>query len=359
MHDLELNKILAACLVAGIIASASGFVAKKLVHPHEVKASGAEATGEAAAPAAPTGPEPILGLIAKADVEHGKSLAKACGACHSVDKGGANGVGPNLWDIFGRGKAAKSDFTYSDDMGKHKGEKWSYQDLNHFLWRPKSLVPGTKMTFPGLSKAQDRADVIAFLRTLTESAPALPSDADIAAEEKELAPKPAPASETKDAENTSGAAAVPTGPESVDGLLASADVEHGKSLAKACGACHNIEKGGPNGVGPNLWDIMNRGKAAKDGYSYSEDMAKHKGEKWGYDDLNRFVWKPKSLVPGTKMTFPGLSKTQDRADVIAFLRTLSDSPPALPAAGAVPAEKKPEPAAAGASKDTPRPPPQE
>ncbi|HTK84264.1 MAG TPA: cytochrome c family protein [Patescibacteria group bacterium] len=358
MHDLELNKILAACLVAGIIASASGFAAKKLVHPHEVKASGAEATGEAAVPAAPAMPEPYLGLIAKADAEHGKSLAKACGACHNFDKGGPNGVGPNLWDVLTRGKAAKADFSYSDDMSKHKGEKWSYEDLNHFIWKPKSFVPGTKMTFPGFSKAQDRADVVAFLRTLTESPPALPSDTEIAAEAKELAPKPAPAGESKGADNA-GAAAAPEGPEPVADLLAKADAEHGKAIAKVCGACHNFDKGGPNGVGPNLWDVLNRGKAAKADYSYSDDMAKRKGEKWTYDDVNHFIWKPRSFVPGTKMTFPGLPKTQDRADVIAFLRTLSDSPLALPAAGEAPAEKKPEPAAAGETGETPRPPPQE
>ncbi len=356
MHDLELNKILAACLVAGIVASASGFAAKKLVHPHEVKASGAEASGEAAAPAAPAMPEPILGLIAKADADHGKSIAKACGACHNFDKGGPNGVGPNLWGVLTRGKAAKADFSYSDDMSKRKGEKWTYEDLNHFIWKPKSFVPGTKMTFPGLSKAQDRADVVAFLRTLTESPPPLPADAEIAAEAKELAPKPAPATESKSSE---GSAAAPTGPEPVADLLAKADAEHGKMIAKACGACHNFDKGGPNGVGPNLWDVLNRGKAAKADFSYSDDMSKHKGEKWTYDDLNHFIWKPRSFVPGTKMTFPGLPKTQDRADVIAFLRTLSDSPPPLPAAGEAPAEKKPEPAAAGATGETPRPPPQD
>jgi len=192
MHDLELNKILAACLVAGIIASASGFVAKKIVHPHDVKASGAEASGEAgAAPEAPQQPDPILDLIAKADAGHGKDLAKACAACHNFDKGGPNGVGPNLWDVLNRGRAAKADYSYSDDMASRKGQKWTYEDLNHFIWKPKSFVPGTKMTFPGYQKAQDRADVIAFLRTLADSPPALPTAADIAAEKKELGPKDA------------------------------------------------------------------------------------------------------------------------------------------------------------------------
>ena len=200
MHDLELNKILAACLVAGIIASASGFVAKKIVHPHDVKASGAEASGDAgAAPEAPQQPDPILDLIAKADANHGKALAQACASCHTFDNGGHNGVGPNLWDVLNRGRAAKADFSYSDDMAKRKGQKWTYEDLNHFIWTPKSFVPGTKMTFPGYKKAQDRADVIAFLRTLTDSPPALPSAADIAAEKKELGPKEAAPAPGKDA----------------------------------------------------------------------------------------------------------------------------------------------------------------
>ncbi len=176
MHDLELNKILAACLVAGIIASAANFVGKKIVHPHDVKASGAEASGDAGGmPEAPQQPDPILDLIAKADAGHGKDLAKACAACHNFDKGGPDGVGPNLWNVLNRGRAAKADYSYSDDMAKRKGQKWTYEDLNHFIWKPKSFVPGTKMTFPGYQKAQDRADVIAFLRTLTDLPPALPS----------------------------------------------------------------------------------------------------------------------------------------------------------------------------------------
>jgi cytochrome c len=183
MHDLELNKILAACLVAGLVASSSGFIAHKIVHPYEVHAAGAEASGGGGAAAAPEAPEPILDLIAKADVEHGKAVAKACNACHNFDKGGADGVGPHMWNILNRGKAA-TEFAYSDDMAKHKGEKWAYLDLNHFIWKPKSYVAGTKMTFAGVRKAQDRADVIAFLRTLADSPAGLPSDGEIAAEKK-------------------------------------------------------------------------------------------------------------------------------------------------------------------------------
>ncbi len=199
MDGFELNKILAALLVAGIIASFTGFIANHVIHPQNIAAHGPEASEEmAGAAAAPQNPEPVLGLIASADAEHGKQIAKACAACHNFDKGGPNGVGPNLWNVMTRGRGQKADFAYSEDM-KAKGGSWNYEDLNHFLWKPKKFSPGTKMVFVGLKKPEDRAAVIGFLRTLADSPPGLPSDADIAAEAAELAPpkaEEAPAPET-------------------------------------------------------------------------------------------------------------------------------------------------------------------
>ena len=185
MDSFEFNKIFAAILVAGITVSSVGFISEKLVHPHEVAAHGEAATAEAAgAAAAPQVPEPVLALIAAADAAHGQKLSKACATCHSFDKGGAPGVGPNLWNVLTRGRAA-TDFAYSAGM-KEKGGQWAYGDLNHFLWKPKKFLPDTKMVFAGLKKPEDRAAVIAWLRTLADSPPALPSDADIAAEKVEL-----------------------------------------------------------------------------------------------------------------------------------------------------------------------------
>ena len=98
---------------------------------------------------------------------------------------------------------------------------------------------------------------------------------------------------------------------------------------KKCRACHTNEKGAGHRVGPDLWNIVNRPKGHAPGFSYSEAMAA-KGGEWTYEDLDHFLRKPKDFVPGTKMGFAGLKKAKDRAAVIAYLRTLSDSPVPLP-----------------------------
>src|SRR5262249_3702816 len=113
-------------------------------------------------------------------------------------------------------------------------------------------------------------------------------------------------------------------------LLASASVEKGQSTAKQCQACHTFEKGGPNRVGPNLYGIVGDERGhGRNGFNFSAAM-KAKGGKWTYDDLNKFLASPKEFVPGTAMTFAGLSRDTQRADVIAYLRTLSDNPEPLP-----------------------------
>ncbi|WP_292094848.1 cytochrome c family protein, partial [Mesorhizobium sp.] len=101
--------------------------------------------------------------------------------------------------------------------------------------------------------------------------------------------------------------------------------------------CHSGEKGGPNKVGPDLWDLIDRPVAEHEGFAYSagmKDFSKGGAEKWTYDNLNHFLLSPKKLVTGTAMGFAGLPKDEDRANVIAYLRTLSDSPKPLPAPGA-------------------------
>lgn len=205
-HNLENNKIISAILVAGIVACLAGFVAKKVVHIEtpeksvlEIDTSALEAA--AGGEAAPTGPEPILALLATADATKGEALAKACLACHDFSKGGPNKTGPNLYGIVNNKKAHKDDFAYSDVIKEMsaKGDHWTYQNLGAFLWKPAAYAKGTKMSFPGLKKPQDRANVIAYLRTLADSPAPLPSAAEIAAE----APK-------ADAKGTTAGTAAPT-----------------------------------------------------------------------------------------------------------------------------------------------------
>ena len=145
-------------------------------------------------------------------------------------------------------------------------------------------------------------------------------------------------------------------------LLASADAEAGVTVFKKCTACHTTENGGANKVGPNLWNIVNRPVASHEGFSYSSAMKAFAegGTVWDYDNLDHFLASPKGLVKGTAMGFAGVKKPEERANLIAYLRTLSDSPAPLPevpapepenasapAGEAAPAEAAPaEPAAA-------------
>src|SRR6201989_3160666 len=136
-------------------------------------------------------------------------------------------------------------------------------------------------------------------------------------------------------------AAAPAQP--IEALLAKASVEKGQAAAKQCGICHTFEKGGPNRVGPNLYGIVGSERGEGRGFNFSSAM-KAKGGTWTFDELNKFLTNPRGYIPGTHMTFAGLSRGQQRADVIDYLNTLSDSPQPLPKAAANP----PAPAAGGA-----------
>lgn len=211
MGGMEFNKIFGAILTAAVIACIAGFVSKKIVHPHALHEDayhieGVESVGGGAS--GPTGPEPVMGLLATADLEKGKKLTAACAACHTFDKGGADGTGPHLWNVMTRGVAQVGGFAYSDGMKAHGG-KWTYAELNHFLWKPKSVVPDTKMNFIGIKKPEDRAAVIAYLRTLNDSQPGLPGQGEIDAEMAELGPKEAPAAEEGAAAEATPAEAAP------------------------------------------------------------------------------------------------------------------------------------------------------
>ncbi|MGH6763244.1 MAG: c-type cytochrome [Phyllobacterium sp.] len=130
-------------------------------------------------------------------------------------------------------------------------------------------------------------------------------------------------------------------------LLASADPANGEKVFKKCAACHTTENGGANKVGPNLWNIVNRPMATHEGFSYSTAMKEFSqggSVVWDYDHLNHFLTSPKGYIKGTAMGFAGDKKDNERADLIAYLRTLADSPAALPEAGAAPAEGEAAPA---------------
>ena len=128
-------------------------------------------------------------------------------------------------------------------------------------------------------------------------------------------------------------------------VIPMANAMHGEMIAQQCMACHDFTKGGPNKIGPNLYGVIGRPRATHPGFDYSAAM-KAKGGNWTYADLFEFIKQPQVFIPGTKMTFGGLPKPQDRLDVIAWLRMQADSPAPFPPPE--PAANQPKTAAGGA-----------
>ena len=120
----------------------------------------------------------------------------------------------------------------------------------------------------------------------------------------------------------------------IEAFLAKADPAKGAQIFNKCAACHTVTKGGPNGLGPNLWDVLGEPVGQGKGFAFSDALSK-KGGTWNWDNLSQWLSSPRGFATGTKMTFAGLSNPQERADVIAYLNQQSDSPLPLPAAPAV------------------------
>jgi cytochrome c len=176
-NSFELNKVLGAVLGTCLIVLAINIGAGALYAPPIPAKPGfaiAAATPEHGAPAAKEPEVPLPVLLAKAEPEKGKSIAKQCQACHTFEKGGPNRVGPNLYNIVGSDRGeGRNGFNFSQAM-KTKGGKWTFDELNKFLTDPRGYIPGTAMTFAGLKRDTQRADVIAFLDTLSDNPVPLP-----------------------------------------------------------------------------------------------------------------------------------------------------------------------------------------
>lgn len=179
MSSFDLNKVMMAILIALILSLLSGIIAEKLVSPKKLAhnsfvVEGVEEESSVSSAQKDDVIEPVTVLMASANIENGQKLAKQCLQCHSFEKGGANKIGPNLWNVVGNKHGHLEGYAYSSALLAKEG-KWDYENLNHFLYKPKVYIPGTKMSFVGIKKAKDRADVIAYLRTLSDSPIALPT----------------------------------------------------------------------------------------------------------------------------------------------------------------------------------------
>jgi len=317
------NTIAGWALFSGIVAlglgslSAHYFLADKAERPetmgYEIEGVVSSEGGGAAAE------EGIEARLAKGDVAKGEAVFKKCQSCHTVNQGGANGIGPNLYEIVGDSVASgRGGFAFSDDLKKHGG-KWDWATLDSWLKNPKAFAAGTKMTFAGLADGQERANVILYLNAQGSNLPlpAVPA---------------APA----------GAAAA-AGPAGIDALLASADVAKGEQSFKKCQSCHTINSGGANGIGPNLFGIAGDKVAeGRGGFAFSDDLKKHGGT-WDAATLDAWLKSPKAFAAGTKMTFAGIADEKERANLIAYLNTqggkLTLPKAGEAAAGAEPAKK--------------------
>ena len=199
MDSFELNKIAAAVLFSLLLVLGVKNAAEIIYETHEANPQSfvvegvAEegATAEAAAPAAPDVPLPVL--LAKADVAQGEKEAKKCQACHNLQEGAGAKIGPDLYHIVGRKVASIPGFGYSASMKAHatKAPTWTFDELFHFIENPRGYIDGTAMSFAGIKKPQQRADLIAYLNTLGSNLPMPKVEAAPAA----AAPAAAPAAE--------------------------------------------------------------------------------------------------------------------------------------------------------------------
>ena len=179
MDTMTFNKIAGALLGAALLVMGLNIVSDGIYHAEkpektaiaiEIPEGGDD--GKAAAAEAPT--VSLASLMASADAAKGESAFKACKACHTAEDGGANKVGPNLYDIVDRAIASHEGFAFSDALTSKASEKWSFEHLNAFILKPKDWAPGTKMGYGGLKNGAKRADLLAYLRTLSASPVALP-----------------------------------------------------------------------------------------------------------------------------------------------------------------------------------------
>ncbi len=166
-------------LFAAIIALGGGIISSKIYHsdrpePMAFAIEGVEADGDGGAASGPS----LATLLASADVAAGEKVFAKCVACHTINQGGANGIGPNLWDTMGVAIAeGKAGYVFSDAL-KKVGGTWTFEQMDHWLLSPRSFASGTKMSFAGLSKPEDRANVIAYMNAQGSNLPLPAADAE-------------------------------------------------------------------------------------------------------------------------------------------------------------------------------------
>ena len=181
MNSFEWNKIFAAFLAAAFVILGLSFLSDGLFSSHAPKQAGYAIEGGAVADAGGTGAkaevviEDVKPMLVQMDVADGQKVFKKCTTCHTVEPGGKNKVGPNLYNIVNKAFGAVDGYAYSSAMKEFgQGKVWDYDALNQFLYKPKAYIKGTKKAYAGLKKVGERAAVIAYLRSLSDSPAAMP-----------------------------------------------------------------------------------------------------------------------------------------------------------------------------------------
>lgn len=179
MNSFELNKIMGALFAVGLMVVGLSVIAGMLFEPRPAGIAGyalPEPDAPAAAVAEVPMEDPLPIRLANASIERGETAVRACSSCHSFVQGGANGIGPNLWDVVNEGKGNNEGFGYSAALQARAaaGELWGYDELDAFLLSPRNYLPGTSMSYAGLRNAQERANIIYYMRSLSDDPAPLP-----------------------------------------------------------------------------------------------------------------------------------------------------------------------------------------
>jgi len=181
MDSFELNKIVASILLIALLFIGIGKISDLAFHVDKPETSGYRVelpeSGEANKTSGTTSETvqevDIASLLALGDVTQGEKVFKKCSACHSINKGGENKIGPALYNVLGRQVGGVSDYKYSAALTEY-GKSWTFGEMNGFLLKPASYIKGTKMAFAGLRKEEDRASIILYLNQNSDNPIPLP-----------------------------------------------------------------------------------------------------------------------------------------------------------------------------------------